>query len=274
MGGHRTTSLALAPDGKQLALAVEDERGVRLFDAGAREPRLSIKACQTWGLRPVAFSRDSELVASTDGPDVRLWSTKTGELVRTLDPAGIPGRTRWGPAYSCIAFSPTRPQIALGRATGFVHVCDISSGQCLLTLENPRSHVNHIAFSADGNLLAVADGDRNPAPGRDKAPVVAVYEIATGELVGQFKLPEGMAHSAAFSPDGRLLAAGADGGKNAVHLWDVYTGQEVAALEGHSAGVLSVAFSPDGKLLASGSLDTTILLWDVRKAVGKRTAPA
>jgi hypothetical protein len=83
-----------------------------------------------------------------------------------------------------------------------------------------------------------------------------------------------VAHSAAFSPDCRYLAAGADGGKNAVHVWDVYTGKEVANLKGHSAGVLSVAFTPDGKLLASGSLDTTILLWDVRKATGKRNVPA
>jgi WD40 repeat protein len=67
--------------------------------------------------------------------------------------------------------------------------------------------------------------------------------------------------SVAFSPDGKILAAGS--WDNTVRLWDVNTWKELATLEGHELEVFSVAFSPDGKILATGSKDTTIRLWDV-----------
>ena len=55
----------------------------------------------------------------------------------------------------------------------------------------------------------------------------------------------------AFSPDGKLLAAG-EGGKT-VRLWDVATGKEVGVLRGFAGAVWAVAFSPDGTRLAAGS---------------------
>jgi WD40 repeat protein len=274
--GYQTAAFALAPDGKQLALVVAGEKSIQVFDAGSEKPRVAMKY-PDWGLRSASFSPDGTLIVSTSSGDVKVWSTKTGELVRPLSLGFDLIRQRSLAVNRCAAFSPTRPLVAVGASGRFgaLDLWDVSSGQCLLMLDKVGERVDHVTFSADGNLLAAVFGDRNFDFGRDKNPVVAVYEVATGALLGQFKLAEGTAHSAALSPDGRLLAAGSDGGKkNAVRVWDVYTGQVLADLEGHSAGVLSVAFSPDGKLLASGSLDTTILLWDVRKAVGKRPAPA
>jgi WD40 repeat protein len=78
--------------------------------------------------------------------------------------------------------------------------------------------------------------------------------------------------SVAFTPDGKILAAG--GGSDAfsdektaeLKLWDVATGKERATLTGHKWGVWCVAITPDGKTLASAGSDGVIKLWDVATA--------
>ena len=64
--------------------------------------------------------------------------------------------------------------------------------------------------------------------------------------------------SVAFSPDGKLLAAGA---KDAVQLIDVETKSIVREVVTKSGQVRAVAFSPDGKVLATGSYQN-VSLWN------------
>lgn len=77
--------------------------------------------------------------------------------------------------------------------------------------------------------------------------------------------------SVAFSPDGKLLACGANNGL--VLIWDVASGAIVRRLAGHDERkeVATVDFSPDGALIASGSQDKTLRLWNTRTWENIRT---
>ena len=76
--------------------------------------------------------------------------------------------------------------------------------------------------------------------------------------------------SAAFSPDGRLLAFGTR--DKTVILWDVATRKRLGSpLTGHTDVVCCLVFSPDGKILASGSHE--IILWDVMTQKRLGSAP-
>ncbi len=89
-----------------------------------------------------------------------------------------------------------------------------------------------------------------------------------------FKGHQNVVYSAAFSPDGTLVATGSF--DQAIKLWDAKTGKEVrtfAGTTGHQNLVLSVAFSPDGGSLASGASDNTARVWDVPTSAPVRDFP-
>jgi WD40 repeat protein len=75
----------------------------------------------------------------------------------------------------------------------------------------------------------------------------------------------------AFSPDGSMLASGAD---RTVRLWDTGTGalrREFSVPAG--AEVVSVALSPDCSALAGGGADGTVRLWDTDTGALRRGFP-
>src|SRR5690242_6890481 len=79
----------------------------------------------------------------------------------------------------------------------------------------------------------------------------------------------GRVFSIAFSPDGKMLLAGAWDGS--IRLWDVDAGREVHSYVGHTGWVRNLAFAPDGKALAGTSNYSAIHLWDT--TTGKELRP-
>src|SRR5438874_13701151 len=93
---------------------------------------------------------------------------------------------------------------------------------------------------------------RRAAGGSEPLPSGAVSRFGTSRFLNY-----GRVFSVAFSPDGKILAAGSWDG--AVRLWEVSTGKELHRFGEQQAPVRSVALSPDGKMVASGGKGSEIV---------------
>ncbi len=200
-----------------------------------------------------------------------------------------------------VAFRPGGKQLAVvlggsrpgeGGRAGDVHVWDAESGQLLHAPKDVPPSLHRLAYSPDGQRLALAgtdgsllvwdadtcaellrrshggpvaavayspDGKRLATAGWDR--VVKVWGAADGEPLRALRGHTGKVYCVAFSPDGKLLASGSE--DTTVKLWDAATGRELHTLSKHKSAVFGVAFSPDGKLLATAGNNGNLKIWEV-----------
>lgn len=152
----------------------------------------------------------------------------------------------------CLAFSPSQPLLASVGDDAVLQLWQTSSGTNIQSIRTQTRSVNSVAFSPDGQHLAVAGmGGR----------FLWLWETATGKFTRRLAGHSAGVLGVAFSPAGGLLASGSS--DQSVRLWTLSAKAETTALTGHKGAVSSVAFSSDGRLLASGSADRTVRLWSL-----------
>ncbi|MGW3205603.1 caspase, EACC1-associated type [Streptomyces sp. NPDC001135] len=127
------------------------------------------------------------------------------------------------------------------------------------TLVGHTGVVAGVAFAPSGRTLATASQDGTVILWDTSSPQHAQ------RLGRPLQGPSYGVYTVAFSPDGRILAAGgSDRAGLTVQMWDVSSPGRPRRLGGLTGprSVDTLAFAPDGHMLAAGAPDGRVWLWD------------
>ena len=242
-------SIAFSPDGKSLAAAC-DSQDLTIWDTVGSN--VNKQLADAPGGTTVAWSPDGTLVAS-GGPSGRIkcWRVADGKEAFSA--------TRGG-KVTCVAFvengatllaaNVETDHIAITaydvRGGGKERFSSKCPGHRMPNSNGPdmMAELGPATFSPDGAVLATAASDVS----RDRN--VRLWDPKTGRELDHFGITDG-ASALAFSPDGRMLAAGSTVGQ--VRLYDLSggagAGRSIGVFDATGEGIEAVTFAPDGKML-------------------------
>ncbi|UVK55357.1 TIR domain-containing protein [Mesorhizobium sp. AR02] len=209
-----------SPDGSRI-VTISSDNTAACWDA-ADGKLIALFRGHTDIIRSAVFSPDGTRVAtaSVDGT-ARIWDARSGNVLFVLSP-----NRGW---VTAAAFSPDGSHLAIVSQNETAGIWNALTGALLVELDDDRGGlVVDAAFSPDGRTVvtAVFDPTNLTGPGRDE---VRLWDVNSGNLVGQLKGHARTVRSAVFNAAGSQLLTASDDGS--VRVWNVdatrFHGQEL-----------------------------------------------
>jgi RNA polymerase sigma factor (sigma-70 family) len=254
--------LAVSPQGNVVASTSLHDPFVHLWDAATGKPLHLLKGHDPH-VRSCTFSRDGKWVVSGGSLDgtLRLWEAATGKELRHFMIEDLNGEPQKLLDAITLRLSPDAKRLAAvslsyqHRDHYQMNVWDTSTSK-VLTRRHFRGGFDS-RFTPDGTGVTVENGQS-----------LTIEETTTGRELAT--IPANLGRPVAFSPDGKLVAAGihkaspvpslGGGGyqQEGVSVAELVTGKELWRIAGW---IDFVAFAPDGRVLAMADHEG-IRLWD------------
>jgi len=231
--GSVLKDLAFSPDGRWLALANAQVRGLSIADAATGKV---VGQPGGRGQRRVVWLDQDTVIGAPYHLGLEVWRGNPPDQPARLEP--LPQRP------GDLDLDPDgRGAVVLDQDGGIWRVGG-GEGVPEALLSRPGA----VAVAAAGPWLVVAERQ-----------VLALFR--DGEPVAQAELADARVVDVAVRPGADLLAVGHLDGRTS--LWALPELRRVAELRGHETRVASVDFDPSGQVLATGSWDGSVRLWSL-----------
>jgi WD40 repeat protein len=195
----------------------------------------------TLGIIVIIRDKQGKKIAEIDAPDGASVETRgNGKDQTEANPAPSPKEVVPVAASPLAPFLPSTPLSSLALVQRPAKLSGVRSWS--IESRSFGTAISPAAYRPDGQRLAVGSRDG----------VIRIWETQTGRLVQVLYAPSRV-WSLAWSPDGRVLAAGLLQDKHPIQLWQAETGRFLRALEMPSdMGSPILAWARDGQTLLAG----------------------
>lgn len=155
--------------------------------------------------------------------------------------------------FNRLLFIPNGKLLSAGGQT--IYLWDIDSGKQIGHITGNFNSIEDVTVSPDASTLAIADGK-----GR-----LRVWNLDDKTEVASLSGFSSLIAQVVFISNTKVLTLALDG---KVVCWELIPGdQNRLVLRAHSKGIIDMAFSPNGNLLATCSMDRSVKVWDLDKAL-------
>lgn len=260
LDGHQEEiqSVAFSPDGS-LIIAGADDGFIRMWrrDSGKRVWSFVVRNPER--VRSVQFTPDGEAVVSQDVLAIRWWSTRLGELRKSI--GSMPG------TLSVVTSSPDGMHLMSGGSDGVVRLWGIEQGRCLQVFRGHTQAVSDVGFSSGAGLAVSGSGDLS----------LRIWDAKSGELVKALGGRGGWLQRLVSMGHRSILRRLVDGDqKNVIVVRTPVPADRASVrrlkrmfkpltsgLKWHDNGVCSAAISEDGRYALSGDWAGVVRLWSI-----------
>ena len=264
-------SAAITPDGRNLALGLNGS--FSLQDHKSATMRILIEDSNAT-VNAIAFSRGargSMLVLGTSTGAVWLY-----DVNKRLQKGDLLGKHEWDVVD--IAFAPGGKMAVSAASNGTIKFWDVQTKREIFSSSDfhkfdAPGNVKVAALSPDGRTLAIGTANGS-------FPTIGTLQLwnVSRESLSQapkrkIDIPQGTyVRTIGFSPDSKMLAAGAEDGT--LFLWNFSNRtQRLTTISRSNFAVTTVAFSLNGEMLVAGTGDGEVSFWDPQTFARKKITP-